>query len=335
MQSCGFMDCRLNQMRYAGVVPLWDPSLDKELLSPRRKYLVGVSGGMDSVALLRALWEAGYRHLIVCHIDHQLRGKDSRDDAAWVEKLCHQFGLVFCLGSFDVASEAEKRQSSIETTARELRYEFFGQVAGQHRCARLLLAHHGDDQAETVLWRSMRGAHGSKGMRMVQSMTCAGRELQVLRPLLHRRKSELREYLQALGQDWREDASNAEPFTIRNRLRHELLPLMNQIAARDVTPCLMRQASAWQDMEEVQQWALQQAHALDPQGRLHAPTLRALPLAMQMLVFHDYLQRQQIREISRALLENCVGLLDPAAPSVINLPGGKFLRRRQARLWVE
>ncbi len=305
------------------------------MLSPRRKYLVGVSGGLDSVALLRALLETGHRHLIVCHVDHQLRGEQSRADAEWVAELCAQLGVACCCGSFDVAAEAEKRGASIETTARALRYEFFGNMARLHRCRRLLLAHHGDDQAETVLWRMMRGAHGGKGMRAEQTMTWAGQELQVLRPLLQRRKVELQAYLQALGQDWREDASNAEPFAIRNRLRHELLPLMNQIAARDVTPHWMRQVAAWQESEQVQQWALEQVRALDPQGRLHVPTLRALPPAMQLLVMHDYLQRQQIPEISRALLENCVAMLDPTTAAVTNLPGGKRLRRRQARLWVE
>lgn len=334
-QSCGIVDCRTRKIGYAAGVSLWDPSFGKEFLPITQSYLVGVSGGLDSVALLRGMWEMGHRDLIVCHVDHQLRGEDSAADAVWVEKLCQTWGIRCCIGRFDVAREAEQRRASIETTAREIRYEFFAQMAREHQCSRLVLAHHGDDQAETVLWRMMRGAHGSKGMRCVQSMLIAGHTLQVLRPLLGQRKEPLRAYLRDLGQDWREDASNAEPFAIRNRLRHELLPLMNQIAARDVTPCLMRQALAWQDMEEVQQWALEQARVLDPRGRLHVPTVRALPVAMQMLVLHDYLQRQQIPEMSRDLLERCVALLQPEAAAVVNLPGGKFLRRRQARLWIE
>lgn len=302
------------------------------LLPPQRKYLVGVSGGADSVALLHLLVAAGLRKLVVCHVDHQLRGHASRGDARFVEALCKRHGLTFESTRLPISSIAAQRGTSLETTARDLRYEFFSQVSRAHRCPRLLLAHHADDQAETLLWNLLRGSHGSKGMRAEQTMDIAGRPLHVIRPLLSARREELRHWLQAHGERWREDATNAQPIATRNRIRHEVLPLLCDVARRDVTPTLLRQIEAQQDQETLETWTLRQIRALDPQGRLHVPVLQALPAALQNLVFRDYLLQQQVTGISRDLLDRCRVLLTDPATHSINLPGGRTLRRKAGRI---
>lgn len=315
-------------------MPLPSSSDLSTLLSPRRRYLIGVSGGADSVALLHLLLEAGFRQLIVCHIDHQLRGAASRADARFVEKLCHQHSLAFHSTRLPVKAIAQQRRESIETAARHLRHEFFATIAKQMRCPRLLLAHHADDQAETVLWNLLRGSHGAKGMHAEQTMQVGKQRLLVMRPLLQTRRDELRSYLLERGIQWREDATNAEPMATRNRLRNEALPLLCEIARRDVTPLLLRQLDAQQDQELLETWALGQINAIDPQGRLHVPALQALPPPLQALVFRDYLQQHQVTEISRELLDRCRELLTDLSIHSVNLPGGKGLRRRTGRIFV-
>lgn len=302
-------------------------------LSPRRKYLIGVSGGADSIALLHLLFDAGFRKLIVCHVDHQLRGAASRGDAKFVEKLCRQLGMPYYGTQLAVKKIAQQRGESIETTARHLRQAYFAAIAREKRCPRLLLAHHADDQAETLLWNMLRGSHGVKGMRPQQTWRIGGQRLEVFRPLLETRRMELQNYLLERGIPWREDASNAEPIAIRNRIRNEVLPLLGEIAQRDVTPLLLRQIEFQGDQEALEQWTLEQVQALDPQGRLHVPAIKQLPPALQSLVLREYLQQQQIGEISRDLLERCRALLIDPQIHCVNLPGGKSLRRKEGRIF--
>ncbi len=292
---------------------------------------MGVSGGADSVALLHLLVAAGFRNLVVCHLDHRLRGRESTADATFVKRLTENLGLPCEMGRADVASLAEKTGTSVETAAREARHAFFRDCAKRHRCPRIVLAHHADDQAETVLWNLLRGARGAKGMREAQLLG----PLEIHRPLLGVRREDLRGWLAARKLRWREDASNAEPVFTRNRLRHEALPLLAEIAGRDVIPQLCRAAEATDELEAIASWAVAHADVLDPQGRLHLPALRNLPPSLQTAVIHDYLRRQEIPDIDRRLIENALRLLDPAAPPAVNLPGGRSLRRRAGRLLVE
>lgn len=324
--------CQATPLLYNAAVPLPTSQDLLALLTPQRKYLIGVSGGADSVALLHLLLEAGIRKLVVCHVDHQLRGPASRGDARFVESLCKRHGLTFESTRLPVKSLSAQHGTSLEATARDLRYAFFSQISRSQRCPRLMLAHHADDQAETLLWNLLRGSHGSKGMRSEQVMKIQGRPLHVIRPLLCARREELRHWLQERGETWREDATNAQPIATRNRLRHEALPLLCEIARRDVTPALLRQIEAQKDQEALETWALQQVQSLDPQGRLYVPALQALPDALQNLVLRRYLQDQQIPGISRDLLDRCRALLtDPTIHSV-NLPGGRVLRRKAGRI---
>ena len=123
-----------------------------------RRYLIGVSGGRDSVALLHSLVDLGYKNLIVCHLDHQLRGRSSAADARFVEKLAAKYDVDLALGSTNVRALAAKKKMSIETAAREARYKFFAQVAKRRRCRTIFLAHHADDLVETFLINLFRGA---------------------------------------------------------------------------------------------------------------------------------------------------------------------------------
>ena len=299
------------------------------------RWLVGVSGGVDSVAMLHQLVDAGFRKLVVCHLNHRLRGRASTEDARFVARLAAKLGLACEIGRAEVRRRLKDKSESLETAARNARHEFFAQCAKKHRCRRVLLAHHADDQAETVLWNLLRGSHGLKGMRKEQTLTVDGTELRIYRPMLDQRHSILVDWLKVRRLPWREDASNAEAVAVRNRLRNEVFPLLAEISGRDPIVPFIRATADFTGFEELENEALGRANLLDPQGRLHLPALRKLTPAMQRAALRKFLVDQNIPAIDRALLDRAIGLLDLARASSINLPGGGKLRRREGRLWVE
>ncbi len=303
--------------------------------SRRKRWLVGVSGGADSVALLHMLHGAGFRDLVVCHLDHRLRGCESTGDARFVAALAKRLGYVAEIGKADVAALMKENPASMETAARHARHEFFARCARKYRCKRLLLAHHADDQAETVLWNLLRGSHGLKGMRERRAiLTAAGAELEVHRPLLGTRHAGLVGWLEERRLRWREDAGNAEPLAVRNRLRNEALPLLSEISGRDAVAAFARGASDAVDQAAVVEWALERAGVMDPQGRLHLPVLRGLPRALRQAAVARYLEAAGVGGLSRELLSRVLEMLDPAGPPAVNLPGGGSIRRRAGRLFV-
>jgi tRNA(Ile)-lysidine synthase len=303
--------------------------------TPRRgRWLVGVSGGADSVALLLVLLESGFRNLVVCHLDHRLRGRASTADALFVKRLAARFGLSCELGRADVRKRMQAHGESMETAARNERHAFFARCAMKHRCRKILLAHHADDQAETVLWNLLRGSHGLKGMREEQRITAGGVTLRIVRPLLGVRRAGLVAWLESRGHRWREDASNHEPVAVRNRLRNEALPRLAEISGRDPVAALIRGAEDAAEREDLENELLPAANVIDPQGRLHLPSLRKLPAALQRAAMRRFLLDHAVPEIDRALLERAMSLLDVSNPAVVNLPGCRRLRRSGGRIWI-
>lgn len=301
------------------------------------RWLVGVSGGADSVALLHLLVKAGFSDLIVCHLDHRLRGRASTEDSRFVHRLAEKLGLECEIGRIDVRERMTQHLESVETAARHARHEFFAQCAMKHGCRRVILAHHADDQAETVLWNLLRGSYGFKGMREEQTITTttAGFELLISRPLLGLRHADLVGWLEARGLPWREDASNSEPVAVRNRLRNEAFPLLAEISGRDPVAAFARAAADTAVREDLENEALERANLLDPQGRLHLPALRKLTPDLQRAALRKFLIDHAVPSIDRALIDRALGLLDTARAAVVNLPGGRKLRRREGRLWIE
>ncbi|HYB61202.1 MAG TPA: tRNA lysidine(34) synthetase TilS [Methylomirabilota bacterium] len=194
-------------------------------LHPGNTLGVGVSGGADSVALLRLLLEIreslGVR-LIVLHFNHHIRGAESNSDEEFVRALATAHGLELVAGGADVPDAAQRNGWNLEDAARRLRYDFFDRTVRGGRAARVAVAHTADDQAETVLAHIFRGT-GLTGLSGIYPETGS-----VVRPLLAVRRRELREYLAGLGQDWREDSSNQDASRFRARIRHGLLPMLEQ-----------------------------------------------------------------------------------------------------------
>jgi len=209
-----------------------------QLLRPGDRVGVAVSGGADSVALLRILLdlepELGIV-LSVVHLNHKLRGSESDADEAFVRELTLSHGLEFHGESADVKARAAKQKLSLETAARQLRYDFFLKLVESRTLDKAATAHSLDDQAETVLLKLARGA-GTRGLGGIYpklSLKHPSRHPQppsyaIVRPLLGLRRAELEAYLRDLGQSWREDSSNNDLRHTRNRIRHEILPKLEK-----------------------------------------------------------------------------------------------------------
>jgi tRNA(Ile)-lysidine synthase len=186
---------------------------------------VAVSGGADSVALLRLLDhlrdDLGIM-LAVVHFNHALRGAESEGDAAFVAELAGTLGLELLIAREDVRAEAARQGWNLEDAGRRLRYAFFGRVIGEGRATHIAVAHTADDQAETVLAHLIRGT-GPTGLGGIHPVAGA-----IVRPLLGTRREILREYLRAKGQTWREDSTNRDVRRTRARIRGQLLPVLER-----------------------------------------------------------------------------------------------------------
>lgn len=208
-----------------------------------RTVVVAVSGGADSVGLLRlfhAMPASQPRQLVVAHFNHRLRD-EAADDAAFVERLAGELGLPFELGDADVARRARSKGDGVEAAARQARYEFLAQAADRHRASFVATAHTADDQAETILHRILRGT-GIAGLRGIrEARRLFGRQdLYLVRPLLMVRRELLLRYLKEIGQPYREDATNRDLRFTRNRIRHRLLPLLQREFNPGVIEALVR-----------------------------------------------------------------------------------------------
>jgi len=301
--------------------------------APKRgRWLVGVSGGADSVALLHLMTHAGFRNLVVCHLDHRLRGRAAAGDARFVKALAAKLGHDHEGGAADVAGMMD--HESLETAARRARHVFFADCALKWKCRRLVLAHHADDQAETVLWNLLRGSHGIKGMKSVKTMKVGRIVLEIHRPLLDTRRADLVCWLHENNLKWREDATNTEPFAIRNRLRNEAIPLLDAITGRDAVASLTSLTHDANEAREISDWAVRHAKALDPAGRIHLPALRGLPHPLRSAVVAEFLRTHGV-EVSREIVARCLTVTDADGPRATNLPGNRVMRRRAGRMWID
>ncbi len=305
--------------------------------SPEDRYLVGVSGGRDSVALLHGLRTAGYRKLVVGHLDHGLRGEASAEDARFVARLAAEWELPLESGTADVPALARRGKRSLETAARETRYAFFAGAAGRRRCRAVFLAHHADDQVETFLFNLLRGS-GPVGLAAMAAdgvRTIGRRRLRVLRPLLGVWRAEIDAYVRAHGLAWREDATNADPtHATRNRLRAEIIPLLERTMGREVRPAVWRTADILR-AEEMWLGELLTAEGPHPE-RLPVKILAAAPLGKQRRILRVWLAERGVTGVGYAEVERVRSLLDTdQGPAKVNLPGGGHARRRAGVLFVE
>ncbi|MEO5722006.1 MAG: tRNA lysidine(34) synthetase TilS [Chthoniobacterales bacterium] len=305
----------------------WDTSALRDLPVGRR-YLIGVSGGRDSVALLHWLQGHGYRKLIVCHLDHGLRGRAAQADARFVERLATEMEFPFVLASEDVKARARRSKYSLETAARVARYEFFARVARRRRCGTIFLGHHADDLAETFLFNLLRGS-GSEGLHSLRAgstLAVNNFSLSVVRPLLRVWRREIDDYVVAHRLRFREDATNQSPEPTRNRIRHRIIPMIEKEFGREVRMSLWRAAEI----------AAEESAILEELVPADLSAARNLPVAVQRRAVRRWLRENAVADVGFDLIEKVRALLDPAnGVAKVNLPGDRHARRRAGRFFIE
>jgi len=300
--------------------------------------LLAVSGGCDSVALLRAmsaLKTGGEGGLRVAHFNHRLRGDESAADETFVVDLCRQLSVPCELGS---AGGEESPEVTSEEAARALRYRFLQQATGRCGARYVVTAHTADDQAETILQRIIRGTGigGLKGMDRVRPLGPAT----LIRPLLEFRRAELRSYLGDLGQPYRRDSSNADVRFTRNRIRHELLPRLTAEFNPGVVEALLRLGTLAGEVQAVVDDAV--VELLAACVRLESPaaaTIELGPLAGRP----SYLVRELLLSVWRrqdwpmqamgfAQWDLLEAMFSSAAPRKQTLPGNVSAEVAEGRL---
>lgn len=315
----------------------------RSLADSESGVVVAVSGGADSIALLRALDAARDSQspipLLIAHLNHQLRGGESDADEEFVAELharlcdagCPRLHLV--RHRLDIAARARAEGGNLEAVARRERYRWLADVARSHGMKWIATGHTANDQAETVLHRLLRGT-GLRGLRGIAPRRELGQGLSVIRPLLAITREEILTYLQELDQPYREDRSNRDLAYTRNRIRHELLPHL----ARQYNPAVVRvlgrlaeQAENAYGIEESAAAALLAEAELPPAGTLRIFNLKQLLTAPRHRV-RELFRLLWMREgwpmgsMNHAAWERLADVVFEGGPAV-DLPGGVSARR--------
>ncbi len=312
------------------------PAYLANLLSDSRlTWIVGVSGGADSLALLHILRQlVPPNRLVAAHVNHQLRPQ-AQEDAQFVNNTAVSWQIPFVQQVVDVAALAAKEQTSVEAAGRLTRYHFFSQLARQHWPAVVAVGHHADDQAETVLLHLLRGSGlaGLRGMQMFGTLPVDG-DVPLLRPFLHSRRKDIEQYCQQNNLSPRLDETNDNTAYLRNRVRHELLPLLATYNPQIVSGLGQLADITTADYAFLQEQALLALNALIvAQGegwlRLDRAGWQQRPLSLQRLILKTAINslNPTLTEIGLPVVTEALNLLHQAQGSqMMLLPGGISFR---------
>jgi len=298
----------------------------KQLFRPGDRLIIGLSGGADSTALLDLLatLPAFPLRLVAAHLNHCLRGPDSDADEQFCRGLATQYGIPFESRRVDVKAAAAADSLNLEDSGRRARIAFFDELLGTWQAAAVVLAQHADDQAETLLMRLLRGS-GMTGLAGMPWRNGRG----YIRPLLDVTRSEIEAYLAERRLNWREDASNLDRTFLRNRIRHELLPLLERYnpavrKALATTAGILTDEDALLDAR-TRQVAEQVCCFSECAAACDIPRLKSHPPALQRRLIRLMLSRLagNLEHVTHRHLENILKMAAAARPNLrINLPQG-------------
>lgn len=299
-------------------------SVEKAWKKPRTKRVgLGLSGGCDSIVLAEAMRRAGVS-FEAFHFNHRWKPSETKD-AAWVRRWCRSRGIVLHEG------RAREKGVSSEAGARSERYDFFGKEARRAGVKELWLAHHGDDVAETFLLQLMRGA-GPEGLASLHLRRRIGRGLWLVRPLLEVGRKEIRDLARKWKLRWREDGFNASADFARGRVRHEVLPLLDDVAGREVSRLLLRTV----DLLRMENSYWEQVLGREGEGRtLSVKLLRGQHKAQARRLVRKWLLHHSVSGVGYEEVERVLGLVFSERPAKVNLSGERYCRRREGVLFLE
>ena len=303
------------------------------MVEPGEKVLVAVSGGQDSVALLHLLVNLAKEmdfSLHAAHLNHMFRGREGEEDAIFVRELAEKYSLPVTLEAVDVPAYCRETGLSSQAAAREIRYRFLQSVAQEKSAGKIALAHHADDQAETILINFLRGA-GTGGMKGILPV----REGLYIRPLLSQRRWQIEDYCRLQGLSFRTDSTNLKTIYQRNRIRLTLLPQLAEEYNPEIVQALLRQSEICQEedhyLEEQARSAYLRVKTELPEGGvgLTLATLRLLPIALARrvlrLAWRDLTGSE--RDLTFAHSEKVLSLTAGTGQAQIVLPGGRVAER--------
>ncbi len=303
-------------------------SLRRLGVEKRDNLLLAVSGGTDSTALWDALarWSG---NLSVVHLNHQLRGAESDADENFVRAMAVRLETPVFIASADIAARAKQTKKNLEATARQARYEFLLHTAHECETKFILTAHTQDDQAETILMRLLRGT-GAAGLQGIHAKMKLSENVALVRPLLHITRAEVLAHCQHYALDFRADSSNDSIDFMRNRVRHEVLPLLRTFNP-GFAATLVRTAAQISEDEDF--WQAQAQEILT--SLVEGATLNFLPLlslhtTLRRRVLRLWIQqaRGDLRRIGASHLSAVESLLmHGEGGSYVELPGGWQVQR--------
>lgn len=312
--------------------------------------VVAVSGGLDSMALLNLLVRVNQAkglglQLHVAHLNHRLRRQHSDEDAEFVTAQVRALKLACTVEAADVPARSRESSASIELAARQCRYEFFERLCLKLGAQVVMLAHHADDNVETVLHRIVRGTgvRGLGGIRALRPIR-EGSDIMLLRPLLGMRRAELESYVTAQEIPFRVDATNESTAYSRNRIRHELLPFIRERFNPQVDDAVARLSEQARGLEEyLRETCTRMLESIiveynNRQLVVHGPSLARRPRVIQTQLIREVIMRLGVGEgeITFSHLGAVADLLATAEGSKeVHLPGGLRVARRYSRLVFE
>ena len=319
-------------------------------MKPNNSIIVGVSGGPDSVALVRILHSinsAKNLHLrfYVAHLNHQLRGKSSEEDAQFAENLSKELSLPFILKNVNIQEIADQTKRSIEETARIERYAFFKESSQKYNASAVAIGHTADDNAETVLHRIIRGTgiSGLEGIPVKRPLTTDS-SIQIVRPLLFTWRREIIDYLGKEQQNYRTDISNYETTYLRNKIRLELIPLLEKQFNPNIKNTLVQLCQIFSANNEYlsveAKKILKDSTIESAEGSytLDTHSLTKQPRILQQLVFQEILNSMEI-PLKEITYEHYTKILNEIAKKGrgrhFQLPGKLYLWHEHRMLYFK
>jgi tRNA(Ile)-lysidine synthase len=306
---------------------------EHDLITPGQKLLVAVSGGPDSVCLLYILWKLRNElnvELHIAHLNHRLRGKESEADAAYVAGLARKLNIPATIESRDVKAYRKEHRISLEEAAREVRYSFLAGVAAKEGAERVAVGHTAADHVETILMHLIRGSgtRGLKGLTPVNTWRSGDTSLTIIRPLLELTREETQAYCRRHRLHPCSDSSNLSPGLFRNRVRHELIPMLGKYNPQ-VAEALQRTARiAADDLDFIDKEVARQQNAVTRREGsaiiLDKKKFLALASSPQRYLLRSAIESilGTLKDIEAKHTEDLLAALGKPAGRVIGLPEG-------------